>query len=193
MNIDRIRASRRFPTQSSFEVGEDSSETQLPVSRRQFVRTSASAVVAGAAQHLTLRRPSWLRAGSDPAHSAARPVRGGFHVRLVRPTDADRHRLHGFVGLAYISGTVTRRKKSTGAVDASFPGPTCASCTASIVDKTGAWRGAFASYELTSARPVRATRRSSPTSIPASLPADCSGRWRSRSMRSASGWARGAR
>ena len=126
MNIDRIRASRRLPKQSSFEVGEATSQTQLPVSRRQFVRTSASAVVAGAALGSGILRPSMAHAfaGSDPvAIPGGTPLFGGaFHVYApgADPVDAEPATItdfNGFVGLAYISGTVTRRKKSTGAVD----------------------------------------------------------------------------
>jgi hypothetical protein len=126
MNIDRIRASRRFPALSSSDVHDFVPRAPIPVSRRQFVRTSAGVVVAGAALRGGILRPSTAQAfaGSDPVPipGGTPLLGGGFHVYAPGgdPIDAEPITItdfNGFVGLAYISGTVMRRQKSTGVVD----------------------------------------------------------------------------
>ena len=95
------------------------------VSRRQFVRTSAGGIV-GAMLGSGILRPSIAQAfaGSDPVPipGGTPLLGGGFHLWApgFDPIDADPSTItdfNGFVGLAYISGTVTRRHKTTGVVD----------------------------------------------------------------------------
>ena len=102
---------------------------QHAMSRRQFARTAAGAVAIGAAYGSGL----W-RAGLAEAHSShePKPIPGGtpalggaFHVfgptpdGSLDPIDAEPASItdfNGFVGLAYISGTVTRTNIRTGEV-----------------------------------------------------------------------------
>jgi len=95
------------------------------VSRRQFVRTSAGGII-GAALGSGRLRPTTANAfaGSDPVPipGGTPLLGGGYHVWApgFDSIDADPATItdfNGFVGLAYISGTVTRRHKGTGAVD----------------------------------------------------------------------------
>ena len=93
------------------------------MSRRQFTRTAAGAAV-GAAVGL----PSLLQAqakGSSPPVPipGGTPVLGGgFHVfgpNAIDPINAEPASItdfNGFVGLAYIDGTVTRTNRLNGAV-----------------------------------------------------------------------------
>jgi hypothetical protein len=88
------------------------------MSRRQFARTAASALGVGAALGSGLWRP-----GRVEAHRAHEPVPipggtpllgGAFHVfgpGLIDPPDAEPATINdfdGFVGLAFLNGTVTR-------------------------------------------------------------------------------------
>jgi hypothetical protein len=96
------------------------------VSRRHFVRTTAGAVVAGAALGSGILRPSVAHAfdGSDPVPipGGTPLLGGGFHVWApggdsIDADPATVNNFNGFVGLAYISGMVTRRRRSTGAIE----------------------------------------------------------------------------
>jgi hypothetical protein len=96
------------------------------VSRRRFMQTSAGVVVAGATVGRQIFRPDGiLAAGADPL-----PIPGGspnlggaFHIYgptpdgSFDPIDAEPSTItnfNGVVGLAYIDGTVTRTRISTG-------------------------------------------------------------------------------
>ena len=96
-----------------------------PLSRRQFFRTTG-AVLLGAALGSELWRP-----GSVAAHGTHDPVPipggtpilgGAFHVfgpGVIDPDDAEPSSItdfNGFVGIAFISGTVTRTNTATGEV-----------------------------------------------------------------------------
>lgn len=131
MSIERIRAARRSIIQTNagklpHVVPRDDSERSAPrpVSRRQFVRTSAGAVVAGAAIGSGILRPSVAHAfaAGDPVPipGGTPALGGGFHVYApgaIDPVNAEPITItdfNGFVGVAYITGTVVRRQKSTG-------------------------------------------------------------------------------
>jgi hypothetical protein len=116
MNITRLDG-LRFPARSG-----------LTVSRRQFVRTTAGAMAAGAA----LGHAIWpgaaraaKSAGEPSPIPGGTPVLGGaFHVYGpgapgLDPVFAEPSSItdfNGSVGLAYISGTVKRTNNSTGEV-----------------------------------------------------------------------------
>jgi hypothetical protein len=99
---------------------------QHAMSRRQFARTAAGAAAVGAALGSGLWKPG--RAEAHRAHEpvpipGGTPVLGGaFHVFApglpgVDPVDAQPSTItdfNGFVGLAYISGMVTRTNTATG-------------------------------------------------------------------------------
>jgi hypothetical protein len=95
------------------------------VSRRQFFRT-AGAVVLGATAGAALWRPPAVAAAGDgsPVHiPGGTPVLGGaFHLfgpGLIDPANAEPASItdfNGFLGLAYISGTVTQTNTVTGEV-----------------------------------------------------------------------------
>ena len=95
------------------------------VSRRQFFRT-AGAVVLGATAGAALWRPRAVAAAGagSPVHiPGGTPVLGGgFHVfgpGLIDPANAEPSSItdfNGFVGLAYITGTVTQTNTVTGVV-----------------------------------------------------------------------------
>lgn len=101
---------------------------QRAMSRRQFGRTVTAATLAGAALGVGLHRPGWASAhGShDPRPiPGGTPVLGGaFHVfgpGIIDPIDAEPSSItdfNGFVGIAFISGTVTRTNVKTGEVRA---------------------------------------------------------------------------
>jgi hypothetical protein len=107
----------RFPRRSRFTV-----------SRRQFVRTAAGAMAAGAA----IGQVGWPRvvqAAKAPGEPLPIPggtpvLGGGFHVYGpgapgLDPVSAEPSTItdfNGVVGLAYISGTVKRTNNSTGEV-----------------------------------------------------------------------------
>ena len=99
---------------------------QHAMSRRQFIRTAAITAGVGAALGADLWRPRLTR-----AHKAHEPVPipggtpllgGNFHFfgpGLIDPIDAEPSTItdfNGFVGLAFISGTVTRTNVATGEV-----------------------------------------------------------------------------
>jgi hypothetical protein len=101
---------------------------QHAMSRRQFARTATGAVVVGSALGAGLWRPRLAeahRAHEPVPIPGGTPVVGGaFHVFVpglpgVDPVDAEPSTItdfNGFVGLAYISGTVTRTNTETGEV-----------------------------------------------------------------------------
>jgi hypothetical protein len=102
---------------------------QRPLSRRQFARTAAGAAMLGAALGA-----GWWRPERAAAHNAHAPVPipggtplagGGFHVFApgtgpgFDPPDAEPSTItnfNGFIGLAFISGEVTRTNTATGEV-----------------------------------------------------------------------------
>ena len=96
------------------------------VSRRQFIRTAAGAAGIGAALGAGVWRPRLARAdqSDEPVPiPGGTPAAGGvFHVFTpvsIDPPDAEPITItdfNGFVGLAYISGTVTRTNTATGEV-----------------------------------------------------------------------------
>ena len=131
VTIERIRAARRSLVQTNAAklpqaARRDDSDRSAPppVSRQQSVRASAGAVVAGAALGSGILRPSVAHAiaSADPVPiPGGTPALGGaFHVYApggFDPLNAEPGTVSdfdGFVGLAYISGTVVRRQKSTG-------------------------------------------------------------------------------
>lgn len=136
MDIRRINASRRIAAPRAAGSSQGIRELGPPppgvVSRRQFVRNSAGAVIAGAALGSGILRPSIAHAlaTSDPVPiPGGSPALGGaFHIYAPGPGGFDSigaepitiTDFNGFVGLAYVSGSVTRRNRSTGAVD-EFP------------------------------------------------------------------------
>src|SRR5262245_38633792 len=97
-------------------------------SRRRFGRTAAGAAILGATWGAGLWRPrlAWAHNAHEPVHiPGGTPVLGGaFHVFApgapgVDPADAEPASItdfNGFIGLAYISGTVTRTNTKTGEV-----------------------------------------------------------------------------
>ncbi len=99
---------------------------QHAMSRRQFICTAAGAAAVGAALGAGVWRPRQVKA--HQAHEpvpipGGTPVLGGdFHVfgpGLIDPIDAEPSTItdfNGFVGLAFISGTVTRTNMATGEV-----------------------------------------------------------------------------
>jgi len=95
------------------------------LSRREFVRTTAGVVAAGAVAGTGLWRPS-LAYGAAFASSDPVPIPGGtpglggaFHIyapAAIDSIDAEPITItdfNGFVGLTYLSGTVTRRNRVT--------------------------------------------------------------------------------
>jgi hypothetical protein len=95
-------------------------------SRRQFIRSAASAASVGAALGSRVWRPSLAE-----AHWAHEPVPiprgtsllgGAFHVfgpGLIDPIDAEPSTItdfNGFVGITFVSGEVTRTNAKTGEV-----------------------------------------------------------------------------
>jgi hypothetical protein len=129
MNLERIAASRRIlATRTTSALATPVHELPPPraVSRRQFVRSSAGAVVAGAALGSGILRPSVAHAFENadpvPIPGGTPLLGGGYHVWAPGgdPIDAEPITItdfNGFVGLAYISGMVTRRNRKTNAVD----------------------------------------------------------------------------
>ena len=95
-------------------------------SRRSFLRTTASAVTAGAIVGAGFVPPAFANAKKH-AHPLPIPggtpvLGGGFHVygpgaAGLDPPDSEPATItdfRGFIGLAYISGTVVRTQRSTG-------------------------------------------------------------------------------
>ena len=95
-------------------------------SRRQFVRTAAGAAMIGASVGAGLWRPRLALAHNahEPVHiPGGTPLLGGaFHVfgpGTIDPVDAEPSSItdfNGFVGIGFISGTVTRTNTKTGEV-----------------------------------------------------------------------------
>jgi hypothetical protein len=96
------------------------------VSRRTFVHSAAGALVAGATLGNGIIRTAFAQAPSPsdpvPIPGGTPALGGGFHVfapAFIDPVDAEPITItdfNGFVGLAYISGMVTRRTRSTNEV-----------------------------------------------------------------------------
>ena len=96
------------------------------LSRRQFMRTAGGAAAVGAALGYGLCRPgpAAARPGPEPVPiPGGTPLLGGaYHVfgpGLIDPVDAEPSSItdfNGFVGLAFISGTVRRTNQVTGQV-----------------------------------------------------------------------------
>ena len=96
------------------------------MSRRQFARTAAGAAVAGATLGAGLWRPGVAKAAGSfqpiPIPGGSPVLGGGFHVfgpGLIDPVDAEPVTItdfNGFMGLAYISGTVTQTNTATSEV-----------------------------------------------------------------------------
>jgi hypothetical protein len=106
-------------------IGPAPFEPRAP-SRRQFLRTAGGALAAGAALGYGLGRPERAVAnpGAEPVPiPGGTPVLGGaFHVfgpGLVDPIDAEPSTITdfiGFIGLAFLDGTVRRTNRVTGEV-----------------------------------------------------------------------------
>jgi hypothetical protein len=101
---------------------------QRVMSRRQFTRTAAGAAAFGAALGSGLSWPG--PASADQSHEP-KPIPGGtptlggvFHVfgpGVIDPPDAEPSTItdfHGFIGIAFISGMVTRTNRKTNEVRA---------------------------------------------------------------------------
>jgi hypothetical protein len=95
-----------------------------PVSRRRFLRTSAGALAVGATFGRQLLRPMVAQAaGTDPIPVAGSPNLAPFNVWapiFVDSIDAEPATITNFngnVGIAYLSGSVTRTNRVTGEVD----------------------------------------------------------------------------
>ena len=97
------------------------------VSRREFVRATGGAIAVGAALGSGVLRPQPVHAQAAenplPIPGGTPALGGGFHVYgptpdgSFDPIDAEPSLItnfNGVVGLAYISGTVTRTRISTG-------------------------------------------------------------------------------
>ena len=102
------------------------SETPPPVSRRRFIGTGLGSLAVGAVVGRQLLRPQAVyAAGSDPIPVPGSPNLAPFHVWAPAapgfdPPDAEPATItnfNGMVGLAYLSGKVTRTNLSSGAVD----------------------------------------------------------------------------
>lgn len=95
-------------------------------SRRQFVRTAAGTAMVGASVGAGLWQPRLALAHNnhEPVHiPGGTPLLGGaFHVfgpGTIDPVDAEPSSItdfNGFVGIGFISGTVTRTNTKTGEV-----------------------------------------------------------------------------
>jgi hypothetical protein len=118
----RARAFREAYAQAAL-----AKQSGRPLSRRQFFRTTGAALLGAALS------PELLRPSVAAAHGSHNPVPipggtpilgGGFHVfgpGLIDPVDAEPSSItdfNGFVGLAFISGMVTRTNTRTGEVRA---------------------------------------------------------------------------
>jgi hypothetical protein len=97
------------------------------MSRRQFARTAAGAAVVGATLGSGLWRPGVAEAGSFqpiPIPGGTPALGGIFHVFGPAPVQGDPADAEpvtitdfkGFIGLAYISGTVTQTNTTTGEI-----------------------------------------------------------------------------
>jgi hypothetical protein len=95
-----------------------------PVSRRRFIRTSLGTLAIGAVAGRQLLRPATAyAAGSDPIPINGSPNLAPFHVWapiVVDSIDAEPATItnfNGVVGIAYLSGLVTRTNLQTNEVD----------------------------------------------------------------------------
>jgi hypothetical protein len=96
------------------------------VSRRTFVHSAAGALVAGGTLGNGMLRSAFAQAPSPsdpvPIPGGTPALGGAFHVfapAAIDAVDAEPVTItdfNGFVGLAYVSGMVTRRRRSTGEV-----------------------------------------------------------------------------
>jgi|SRR5262245_23245799 len=96
---------------------------QRAMSRRQFTRTAASAAAFGAALGSGLGLVSARQSHEPKPIPGGTPLLGGgFHVfgpGLIDPADAEPSSItdfNGFIGLAFISGMVTRTNRKTNEV-----------------------------------------------------------------------------
>jgi hypothetical protein len=116
MNARLLAMSRRVPRQPA---------RSQDWSRRQFVRTTGGALATAAAFGSGLLRPRllWAAAPDDPLPIPGGSPKIGFHVfgptpdGSLDPIDAEPASITNFdgvVGLAYVDGTVTRTRVSTG-------------------------------------------------------------------------------
>jgi hypothetical protein len=118
---------RRLGTPGSFHLPWTRSRG---LSRREFVRSTGGAAAAAAALGAGLLRPQPLSAAAPddplPIPGGSPALGGGFHVYgptpdgSFDPIDAEPAtitNLDGVVGLAYVDGTVTRTRISTGQRD----------------------------------------------------------------------------
>lgn len=115
MKYDPLIRSLRRPTE------------RPPVSRRRFIRTGLGTVAAGAALGRQLLRPApAYAAGSDPIPVPGSPLLAPFHVwapLAIDAIDAEPATItnfNGVVGIAYVSGNVTRTNRKTQMIDV-FP------------------------------------------------------------------------
>jgi hypothetical protein len=115
---------------SAFGLQQRPSQRSRPVSRREFVRTTGGLIAAGAALGSGLLRPqrAFGAALDDPLPipGGSPALGGGFHIYgptpdgSLDPIDAEPASItnfNGVVGLAYVDGTVTRTRISTGERD----------------------------------------------------------------------------
>ena len=116
MSLKRLHAARARVAQSHSSRARDIDALSPAVSRRQFVRTTAGRPSSSLARAVASSDPVPIPGGT--------PVLGGaFHIygpAAIDPVDAEPSTItdfNGFVGLAYISGAVTRRRRSTGQID----------------------------------------------------------------------------
>jgi hypothetical protein len=97
-----------------------------PITRRQFLKTAGAALL-GSALGSGLSRASVAEAAHGPGDPVPIPggtpvLGGGFHLfgpGVIDPVDAEPSSItdfNGFVGIAFITGTVTRTNTATGEV-----------------------------------------------------------------------------
>ena len=124
MNATQLRAARKRASRIASSHAH-ANQSPRSLSRREFVRTTAGVVAAGAVAGTGLWRPS-LAYGAPFASSDPVPIPGGtpglgggFHVYApvaVDSIDAEPITItdfNGFVGLTYVSGMVRRRNRVT--------------------------------------------------------------------------------
>jgi hypothetical protein len=130
MNIRNIQKEQRASKTSAPGRGRIHTDHarfwQRALSRRQFARTAAGVAVFGAAAGSGLLQPRLAAADGSfvpvPIPGATPFLGGSFHLfgpASIDPIDAEPSTItnfNGFLGLAYISGTVTQTNTSTGEV-----------------------------------------------------------------------------
>ncbi len=128
MNIRDIQTEEFARRADAFYAGQcQSCQTQqgpFTLSRRQFARTAAGAAMIGATLGAGLGRPRIASAHNahEPVHiPGGTPALGGaYHVfgpGVIDPADAEPSTItnfNGFMGIAFISGTVIRTNTKTG-------------------------------------------------------------------------------